>query len=151
MSLMYWDTSALLKIYVPETDSDLFLDLIGKAEQPIYTSVIGEVEIECALICKERSGEIARAGAARAMNRFIKDCVEARIIRIPCGDEMTSKARAIVKSARTARRPVMIRSLDAIHVASALSLRASGIVATDIRMREVAVMAGLKVFPSPVQ
>lgn len=147
MSLMYWDTSALLKIYVPEIDSEYFIDLIARNEQPICTSVIGEVEIRCALIRKERCGDIPRTAATRAMNRFFKDCTDARIIRVSCGDEMTRRAIEVVELGRASRRPVLIRSLDAIHVASALSVRAAGIVATDIRMREVAAMAGLTVIP----
>ena len=98
---MYRDTSALPKIYVPESGSDCFLNLIAGTERPICTSVIAEVEIHCALIRKKRAEEIRPKAATRAMNRFNKACAEARIIRISCGDEMTLKAREIIEAARS--------------------------------------------------
>jgi len=145
---MYWDTSALLKIYVPESDSEYFLELIGNAARPVFTSAIAGVEVCCALNRKQQAGDIRRTDAAHAMDRFARDCAEGRINQLACGGEMTIRAREIVELARTRRRPVMIRSLDAIHVASALSIRAAGIVTTDLRMREVARMANLKILPA---
>ena len=41
----------------------------------------------------------------------------------------------------------MLRSLDLIHVASALECKAKTLVATDVRLREVAKLAGLQVLP----
>jgi hypothetical protein len=41
----------------------------------------------------------------------------------------------------------MVRSLDAIHVASAVTARAIVMVATDTRLRQVAAMAKLKLVP----
>ena len=145
---IYWDTSALLKIYTPESDSEYFLDLIAKEEHPVFISVVGGVEIRCALNRKEHAGDVRRADATRAMRRFTEDCAEGRIAQLPCGDEMTARAREIVELARVHPSPAPIRSLDAIHIASALSMRAARIVTTDIRMREVAAMVNLKVIPS---
>jgi predicted nucleic acid-binding protein len=144
---MYWDTSALLKIYIPESDSGYFLDFIARADQPVLTSVIAGVEVCCALNRKEQAGDIRRTDAEHAMKRFTKDCAEGRIHLLSCGDKMVIRARELVELARTRRRPVMIRSLDAIHVASALSIRAAGIVTTDICMRDVAGMVSLKILP----
>jgi predicted nucleic acid-binding protein len=147
LSRIYWDTSALLKLYIPENDSAYFIGLIAKTVEPVWTSAIAAVEFHAAMVRKERAGDVRRADGTRALNRFQKDCAAGRITRIPCGDETTLKAQELVGLARVNRRVVMIRSLDAIHVASALSVLADGIVTTDIRMREVAAMAGLKIIP----
>jgi predicted nucleic acid-binding protein len=148
LSRLYWDTSSLLKVYIPESESEYFLDLIARADQPVFTSAIAGVEVCCALNRKEQAGDIRKTDAAHAMDRFARDCAEGRINQLACGSEMTIRARAIVELARARRRPVMIRSLDAIHVASALSIRAAGIVTTDLRMRDVAGIVNLKILPA---
>src|SRR5580698_8090256 len=97
---MYWDTSTLLKLYIPGSDSGYFVDLIAKADQPVITSAIAGVEVCCALNRKGQAGDIRRADAARAMDRFAKDCAEGRINQLSCGGEMTIRAREIVELAR---------------------------------------------------
>jgi predicted nucleic acid-binding protein len=139
-----------LKIYVPESDSEFFLDLIGKTDQPICTSVITEIEIDCALNRKERAGDIQHADATKALKRFRKDCVDGRITRLPCNDEAVNRARELIVLARPNQNPVMIRSLDAIHLATAASIRATALVTTDVRMREVAAMLNLKLIPAKI-
>jgi predicted nucleic acid-binding protein len=100
--------------------------------------VIGAVEILCALTRKAQAGDVRRADASKAMNRFATDCAKGRIVQLRYGDEMASQAKERVEPMFARRRPVMIRSLDAVHVTSALSVRAEEIVTTDARMREVA-------------
>jgi predicted nucleic acid-binding protein len=143
----YWDTSALLKLYVPESDSTFFVDLIAKDDQPVYTSVITAIEIRCALNRKEQAGDIRRVDAIRAMKKFTADCGEGRITRLPCNDETASLAQDIVDFASAGRKPVMLRSLDAIHLASAQTIRAASVVTTDLRMRDIAAMLRLKLIP----
>jgi predicted nucleic acid-binding protein len=43
--------------------------------------------------------------------------------------------------------PVLIRSLDALHVATALSAKVGMVVATDVRLRRAATLAGLETAP----
>jgi uncharacterized protein len=143
----YWDTSALIKLYVPEPDSAFFVELIAKDDQPVCTSVISVIEVRCALNRKEQAGDIRRVDAARAMKRFTADCGEGRITKLPCNDETISLAHDIVDFASGARKPVMLRSLDAIHLASAQGARAAGVATTDMRMRDIAAMLRLKLIP----
>lgn len=147
MTRTYWDTSALIKLYVPEPDSAFFVDLIAKDAQPVCTSVITAIEIRCALNRKEQAGDIRRVDAVRAMKKFIADCGDGRITKLPCNDETTSLAQDIVDFASAARKPVMLRSLDAIHLASAKAIRAAGVATTDVRMRDIAAILRLKLIP----
>jgi predicted nucleic acid-binding protein len=146
---MYWDTSALVKIYTPESDSGYFLDLIGSEDKSVFTSVITGIELCCALNRREQAGDIRRADAARAMKRFARDCEDGRITRLSCGDEVVARVMEIVGIAASGGRPLMIRSLDAIHIASALSIRAGRVVTTDNRQREVAKIFNLNLVPVP--
>ena len=85
--------------------------------------------------------------ALRAGGRFLGDCREGRIVLVPYGEQVFTAAEEIVRLAFRRARPVMVRSLDAIHVASALTARARVMVATDTRLRQVAAMAKLKLAP----
>ena len=39
--MMYWDTSAILKLYIPERDSGYFLNLIARTEEQIFNPQSG--------------------------------------------------------------------------------------------------------------
>ena len=143
----YWDTSALLKLYLPEDDSGYFLDSVVTSDQPLVSSAIAAVEMLCALYRKESVGELKRGGALAAHQRFLGDCRAGRIVLLPCGEQVFTAAEEVVRLAFRRARPVMVRSLDAIHVASALTARARVMVATDTRLRLVAAMAKLKLMP----
>ena len=85
--------------------------------------------------------------ALRAGGRFLGDSREGRIVLVPYGEQVFTAAEEIVRLAFRRARPVMVRSLDAIHVASAVTARARVMVATDTRLRQVAAMAKLKLMP----
>jgi predicted nucleic acid-binding protein len=143
----YWDTSALLKLYVPEDDSGYFLGLVVSSDQPVVSSAIAAVEMLCAVYRKESVGDLKDGGALAAYRRFLGDCRAGRIVLVPYGEQVFTTAEEIVRLAFRRARPVMVRSLDAIHVASAVTARARVMVATDARLRQVAAMANLKLAP----
>ena len=143
----YWDTSALIKLYAPEPDSTYFLGLVSQAEGPLFTSDIARSEVLCTLYRKEHAGDLAAGAAAELFTRFLSDTGAGRIVLIPNGLEVTQKAHTLVQQAYSQPQPLLIRSLDAIHVASALTARATTVVATDTRLREVAKLLGLAVLP----
>jgi len=143
----YWDTSALLKLYVPEDDSGYFLGLVAASDQPLVSSAIAAVEMLCAVYRKESAGDLKGGGALAAYQGFLGDCRAGRIVLVPYGEQVFTAAEEIVGLAFRRARPVMVRSLDAIHVASAVSARARVMVATDARLRQVAAMAKLKLAP----
>ncbi|MBZ5623392.1 MAG: type II toxin-antitoxin system VapC family toxin [Acidobacteriia bacterium] len=136
-----------MKLYVPEPDSAAFLDLIAKSDELVASSAIAGTEVLCAVYRKEAAGDLKAGGARAAFRRFLADCKARRIVQIPYGDDVTAATAEIVHLALLRPRPIMIRALDAIHVASAIVIRASLVVTTDARMREVAVLAKLRVLP----
>lgn len=145
--MTYWDTSALLKLYVAERDSAYFLGLIAETEHQICSSAMAITEALCALYGKEQRGELKRGAASGILRELIADTEAGRIVAIPYGRDIVSQAEKVVKLAAERTRPVMIRSLDAVHVASALASKAEAMVATDARLRDVAALAGLKLMP----
>jgi predicted nucleic acid-binding protein len=143
----YWDASALLKLYVPEPDSASLLDLVSLENQPIYSSAVTTVEVLGAVHRKERSGDLNPGSAVSILRKFRADCGAGRIVLIPYGDDVAARAEQVVRLALERSRQVTIRSLDAIHIASALNVGAKKMIATDLRLREVASLARLKLAP----
>lgn len=145
--MLYWDTSALLKLYVSEPDSPYFLDLIAGSEEPILSCNIAEVEVLCALYRKEQAGDLKTGAAGILFEEFLSDLSTGRILSIPYGMDTVEESRNLINSVYRKKRPLTIRSLDVIHLASALLSKAKSLVTTDGRLREAAKLSGLQVLP----
>lgn len=141
----YWDTSALLKLYAPEPDSAHFLARVAKSQQPLLTADLAAVELCCALQRKEHVGDLKAGGATALFKRFTRDVEAGRILTVPYGPEVLEGVQKLVMQAYSSDSPIMIRSLDAVHVASALVSKATWVVATDTRLRDAAACMGLRV------
>ena len=145
--MSYWDTSALVKLYIAEADSPYFLQLIAGGDEPIDSSAIVTAEILCVLYRKEQARALKGGGAGRIYGKFSQDVRTGRILTVPYGRDVEAQAEKLARLVFNRPRPILIRSLDMIHVSTALSSRARDLVATDTRLREVAVLAGLHVLP----
>ena len=143
----YWDTSALLKLYVSEPDSTYFVNLVSSSSGPLITSEIARIEIYCALSRKQLAGELGKGAADLLSSRFHGDTDSGRIITVPLGADVFAEAIRLTRSTRLLSPPLLIRSLDALHVATALVVGAQTAVATDSRLRAVAASAGLVLLP----
>ena len=145
--MTYWDTSALLKLYVVEGDSAFFRQLVSESSRALLTSDIAKEEILCTLHRKEFEGDLQVGAAATLFVTFEADVERGRIITVPKGADVLAEAKKVLVAAYAETPPLFIRSLDAIHVASALSAKAATLVATDKRLRETAKLMGLRVLP----
>ena len=143
----YWDTSALVKLYAPEADSDYFIHRIARQAEPIMTSAIAETEMAATLVRKEFAGSVPRSGSSRALAEFRADARSGGIVLIPYGAHIASETERIARLAAQSRPRLLIRSLDHIHAASASLLRADAFVASDKRLRDLAGLLGLCLVP----
>jgi len=143
----YWDTSALLKLYVAERDSPYFVRLLATTGERIFTSAISATEMLCALYRKEQEGDLHARGAQALFREFSADVNSGKIVPIPYGVDVVEETEKLVRLVFGQHPPVMLRSLDAVHVASALAGKAKVVVSTDARLRQVAALAKLKVLP----
>ncbi|MDA1313988.1 MAG: type II toxin-antitoxin system VapC family toxin [Acidobacteria bacterium] len=144
--MSYWDTSALLKLFAAEPDSPVFEER-ARQESLIACSAIVSTEMLCAMYRKEQLGDLTRGGARMALHQFQLDLDSGRILTIPYGQDVAIEAEKVVKAAFGPRQQLPLRSLDAIHVASALVAKSKVIVATDARLRNVAAFVGIAVYP----
>ncbi len=144
----YWDTSALVKLYAPESDSEYFIQRIARQAAPIMTSAIAETEMAATLVRKELAGALPRGGSSRALAEFRSDSRSGAIILIPYGAQIASETERIARLAAESMPPLLIRSLDLIHAASASLLGADAFVGSDKRLRDLASLLGLRLVPT---
>lgn len=139
MSLVYLDTSALVKLCVLETGTPLAVGLWTHADA-LVTSRIADAEVRSVLAAAERIGRIDAAPAAAARERW--DELWPCLVLVEVGAEVAKHAGDLVD-----RRP--LRAGDAIHLASALLFTEVKplFAAWDRRLAAAARAEGLTVLP----
>lgn len=111
--MTYLDTSALIKRFVAEKGSPL-IQIIVTQKGPVATAKIAYAEVYAGLTRKHREGYLAERQYALACRQFESDW--RAYIRVDLRDEILLVARDLIQ-----RHP--LRGFDAIHLASALSLK----------------------------
>lgn len=135
----YFDTSVIAKHYVVERGMQLARTLLVRHR--VVSSRVAVIELRALLRRRAAGNEVSESECARALARLVED--RALWELVDTDDPVLSRAEDLV-----VRHP--IRTLDAIHVASALHVRdASGIslsfITADTRQRDAATAAGLDV------
>lgn len=112
--ILYLDTSALIKLYAEEPETEEVRDAIGEA-QVITTSEIGYVEARSALARKERDGSFSTQEHDDAVEQLDRDFEEVYLLRLVSG--------GIIARAGDLTRQHSLRAYDAVHLATTLALR----------------------------
>lgn len=131
----YFDTSALVKRYIREPGSQTLRGLLRRYK--VISSAVMPVEAQSAFRRRQVSGELAAQDLQAILVQFQKDRAHWDLV------EVTSE---VLANAEDLVRRTSLRTLDAIHVASVLTIeRAAGFrfafVTADAVQREAA--AGL--------
>lgn len=119
--MIYLDTSAMVKLVVAEPESAALIDWLNEHHDvPLATSVIGRIEL---LRTAMRAGSPATAAARQLLDSF-----DGLILT----DEIVEQAAGLT--------PAELRTLDAIHLATAIVYRDSltALCAYDRRLLEAA-------------
>lgn len=109
--MMYWDTSALVKLYIEEPGSR---QMAGWQHDMRASSVIAYVEMRSALSRRHRSGHLTVQQVRTAVGQFIADWQA--YVRIPLHSDMIDRSACLVEQHA-------LRTLDALHLAAALQLQ----------------------------
>lgn len=129
MTVIYADTSALLKRVVAEPESAVLRRTLARhvdAGDVIAASSLAWLEVWRSLR-RATAGDL-RAAAAAALSG---------VVEIPLTDDVMMRARAIGSDG--------LRSLDAVHLTSAVAVGATVMLSYDRRLTESAALLGFEV------
>ncbi len=131
---LYVDSSALLKRYVDEPDSDA-ADAILASDSSLLTARHTEIEVR-----RNLARLLEKPDATAARSTFIEDLAAFAIVEL---DEVTCRSAADIAELTGAR------TLDALHLAAAQRLGGAAVpfVTFDVRQAQAARMLGLTVLP----
>ncbi len=137
--ISYIDTSALLKWYIHEPASDEVAAWI-QTQSVLAFSRLGWLELRCALNRRVRTGGLAEATAAEALQEFGSDVESGAFTLLPLSDQQALAADELLTQVRTP-----LRTLDALHLAVAVSQRVGDLATADRVMAVAAESIGLNV------
>ena len=97
-----------------------------------------------AVRAKEARGEIPSGGSARVLSQFQTDLQRGRYLLVPLGIDIKACTKDIAARTLQVEPPVFLRTLDGIHIATALELGASELITADKKMADAAILLGIK-------
>lgn len=136
---IYLDSSALAKLYVPEPESDR-LDGFLRDRQDLMISELAVTEVLSAVARRKREGILSDAQALEIRDALMADAEGGSFSRLDLSPLIHREAERL----HLGTSSVSIRTLDALHVALALSGAATHLITFDHRMRAAATQAGLR-------
>ena len=143
---MYTDSCIIVKLLVPEPDSDFFeASLVGES---LSTSELAWTEVWSALLAKERAGKLKPKDREKAWRKF-EDMVESEQIRLLKLNTVTLKRATRILG--TTHPQVPLRTLDAIHLAACDMSQDFPLCSTDKRMRDAAAILQIPLFPETLE
>ncbi len=123
--LVYADSSALVKLVIEEPETDALWDALEGVT--VAASAVARVEVTRAAACAR-----TRADARRRAREVLDAC-----LLVAVTDDVIAAATRLASPA--------LRSLDAIHLASALRVEPDALVVYDVRLAAAAAAHGLPV------
>jgi len=138
----YADTSFVVSLYVPDANSVEAAKWMHQMPLPVLITALGELELVNAVQLRLFRKEV-RSSEARAARAALRADLRDGVFAIQAlSEEMFARARRLA-SRWTAR--LGTRSLDIIHVATAIALGANMFLTFDDGQRKLATTARLKV------
>ncbi len=137
----YMDTSVLLKRYLEESGTAEARQLLRRCR--VVSSAITPVEATSALWRRRALGDVAEADLQAILKRLAEDRSHWEFIDLTT--DILDRAEQVIQRAG-------VRTLDAVHLASALTIQAANgrrrqaqFITSDTRQRDAAAVLGLRV------
>ena len=140
---VYVDPSALLKLYLHEPGSAAMSQWRARARGPLTVSRHGRLELVNGLCLAAFRGYLTGEALRDALTSLDEDFAEGRYTEADVLWRATLQRAADISREHTSR--LGCRSLDVLHVATALQLGFRQFVTFDRRQQQLARAAGLKV------
>jgi predicted nucleic acid-binding protein len=78
------------------------------------------------------------------LSKFQSDLLRGRFLLAPLGQDIKVRTNQVAAAALQSHPPTFLRTLDGIHIATALQLDAREIITADKRLAEASTILGLK-------
>jgi predicted nucleic acid-binding protein len=137
---LYIDSSALAKLYLPELESDR-LDQFLRGRRDLMVSELAITEVISAVACRRREKALTARQANRIRDAVLSDAQSASFRQLDLNPVIHREAERMLLSAES----IPLRTLDALHIALAISGKATSIATFDLRLAEAAALYGLQV------
>lgn len=141
---MYLDSCVIVKLVSHEPDSQAYHSLV--AGQPIVTSELAVVEVRSALLTKERAGRISRPDRLKGWRMFQDKVRDQEFVLLTLDRRVIERAGAVIDQCHP---HVALRTLDAIHVATAELHGGEQMCSSDQRVCDASEFIGLSLVPPP--
>jgi len=142
---MYLDSAILVKLVVREPDSFFYAEQ-ADGQAAVWSSELALTESWSALFRKQREGAIstqARRGAWQKLERYFTDGM---LGLVPIDQSILKRANRIISRCHP---KIVLRSLDAIHLASCEAADAFPLLTNDRQMRIAAAHLRFPLGPLP--
>lgn len=137
----YADTSFLVSLYTPDTNSAAAASQMTKLQKGLFLTPFGELELLNALALRVFRRELSPKEVAAAEAALREDIEKGLYVLRPCSVAVFEKAKEIAQR-KTAH--LGTRTLDVLHVASALVLQAETFHSFDRNQKKLVRAEGLK-------
>ena len=132
--MIYWDTSCVLKLYTAEADSLPWQRVMVSSDHESVSSALLETEFALAVEQKELRGELIPGGAKKLWRIFQRDLEAGQFRLIPIGSDVLKRAIEISSHCLRTKPAIPLRTLDALHLSTAVLLKCSQLASADHRM-----------------
>jgi predicted nucleic acid-binding protein len=141
---MYLDSCVIVKLVSHEPDSAAYHGIVtGHA---VVTSELAVAEVRSALLAKERAGRISRLARLTGWRLFQDKVREQEFVLLPLNRQVIERAGAVIDQCHPR---VPLRTLDAVHVATAELHGGEQMCSSDQRVCAASDFIGLALVPPP--
>jgi len=139
VSVVYFDSSALVKLLISEEGSDLAEELWDGCDAAV-SSRLAYPEVCAALAAAKRNNFIARREMSDAMTAWESYWGAMRLVELSAG---------VAKNAGALARALMLRGSDSVHLSSAIEVALDDLVVAvwDRQLHAASITAGFRVAP----
>jgi predicted nucleic acid-binding protein len=137
---IYIDSSALAKLYVPEAESGR-LDKFLRGRRDLIISDLAITEVISATGRRKRESHLTARQASDIRAALLADAQAGSFRRVDISPAIHREAERMLLAAES----IVLRTLDALHIALALSVPAGRVITFDVRMADAAALYGLDI------
>lgn len=145
--MSFWDTSALVKLYLPEPDSPAF-EAIAAPGGALVIAMLTMYEARTVFRRRELEGVIPSGGASACSQRLAGDIRRGRFGMVNDSPAVEAEFGRVLEDCFSASPPVFVRTYDALHLTAARIAGETRFVSADIRQRQAAALLGFVLLPA---